>query len=115
MKGFFNFIVTTILAAALGIFLITENPSTEDFSKWYVKNNSTEMGAFFDNVYEGIVSQQTKKQDYVLFSVFELKKAKYVGIGGHFFSRDFVEEAKQNTENLIESARQQMEEEKRTP
>ena len=115
MKGFFNFIVTTILAAALGIFLITENPSTEDFSKWYVENNSTEMGAFFDNVYEGIVSQQTKKQDYVLFSVFELKKAKYVGIGGRFFSRNSVEEAKQDAENLIESVQQKMEEERKTP
>lgn len=109
MKRLFSFIITIAVLAALGVFLITENPNADDFSKWYVKNNPTEMGSFFDEVYEALVEQETASKDYVLFSVFEIKNAKYVGIAGHFWGKDSVEKAKENASNIIEQARQKLE------
>ena len=109
MKRIFSFLLTAVLLAAAGIFLITENPNVDDFSRWYVKNNPTEMGTFFDDAYTVMVSQQTRTKDYVVFTVFEVKKAKYVGIAGHFWGRDSVEETKRNASEIIENVRQQLE------
>ena len=115
MKKIFNFILTVVLLAAISIFLITENPNVDDFSKWYVKTHPTEMGAFFDDAYAALVSQQTRTKDYVVLTVFEVKKVRYVGVAGHFWGRDSVEEAKQNASEIIEHVRQQLEDESTSP
>ena len=103
MKKLFSFITTLILISASVVFLIIENPNEEIFSKWYVKNNPNEMGAFFDNAYEGIVRQQTHTKDYVVFTVFEIKESKFVGLAGHFWGRNTLEEAIQNATEIIEN------------
>lgn len=108
MKKIFSFLMTTVFIAAICIFLITENPSVEDFSRWYVDSNPTSMGAFFDDVYTTIVSTQTVGKDYILFSIFELDNAKYVGIAGHFWGRNSVEEAKETAGRILEQAMEQV-------
>lgn len=110
MKKLISFVTTVILIFAAGVFLITENPSVNDFSSWYVKNNPTEMGSFFDDVYEGMVRRQTKTKDYVLLTVFEIDKTRYVGIAGRFWGRNSVEEAGQTASKIIERARKEVEE-----
>lgn len=111
MKKLFSFITTLLLIAASVVFLITENPNVEEFSKWYVNNNPTEMGAFFDSAYEGIVRQQTHTKDYLIFTVFEIKELKYVGLAGHFWGRNTIEEATQNATELLENVQEQLEKE----
>ena len=110
MKKLISFVMTAILIAAIGILLITENPGVDEFSKWYVHNNPTEMGTFFDDVYTGMVRRQTKAKDYVLLTVFEIDRAKYVGIAGHFWGRSSVEEARQTASDIIERVRKEVEE-----
>ena len=111
MKKLFSYITTLILIAASVIFLVTENPNVEEFSKWYVRNNPTGMGAFFDSAYERIVRQQTHAQDYVVFTVFEIKEIKHVGLAGHFWGRNTVEEATQSATELLENVREKLEKE----
>ena len=107
----FKFLFTLVLIAAIGITLITLRPSTAEFAEFYVNQNQTGLGSFFDEAYERIVIEKTDVDNYLIFSVFEVdEEDRYVGILGHFFGRSSKEQAAKTMSELIEQAKKALEE-----
>lgn len=107
LKSLFFFFVV----AAIAIALITMRPTKADFAEYYVSQNQTGFGSFFDEAFEKIVMQRTEVKEYLVFSVFEVDgEDRYVGILGHFFGRSSSEQAAQTMGELIEQARKALEE-----
>lgn len=106
----FKSLFTLIIIAAFGIALITMRPTKTDFAEYYVSQNQTGLGGFFDEAYEKIVMQRTEVNDYLLFSVFEINdEERYVGVLGHFFGRSSAEQATQTMNSLIDQAQKALE------
>lgn len=107
----FKSLITLLFIAAIGIALITMRPSKTDFAEFYVKQNQTGLGTFFDEAYERIVIEKTEVDNYLIFSVFEVdEEDRYVGILGHFFGRSSAEQAAKTMGDLIDQAKKALEE-----
>lgn len=100
----FRSLFTLFVIAVIGITLIIMCPTKDDFAAYYVSNNQTGLGDFFDGGFKTIVKQQTKEENYLFFAVFEVAgKDKYVGILGNFFGRSSADQVKKTVEDLIEN------------
>lgn len=95
-----------IIVGAIFMVLIAMRPTKAEFAEYYVEQNSTGLGEFFDNIFEKVVMEQTETTDFVVFSVFEVNEVdRYIGILGHFFGRSSMEEVNQTMEDLINQAK----------
>ncbi|MDO5131629.1 MAG: hypothetical protein Q4D81_01445 [Eubacteriales bacterium] len=102
---FIKSLLTLLLIGGIGLVLITTRPSGREFARWYVEQNQTGLGGFFDEAFVTVVEQSTKTRDYLVFSVFELsEEERYVGIMGFFFGRNTVEQAQKTLNELLEQA-----------
>lgn len=100
-KTLFTFFIIVIIS----ITFITLCPTKSDFAEYYVQQNSTGLGKFFDETYEKIILQKTSDTNYLIFSVFEVDETnRYVGLLGHFFGPTTTEEVAQTVDNLINQA-----------
>lgn len=96
---------TLLLIGCIGIALITTRPSGKEFADWYVEHNKTGLGGFFDAAYSVTVEKRTKTNNYLLFSVFELdERERYVGVLGHFFGKNTVEQTQETLRQILEQA-----------
>lgn len=77
---------TLAIVAAAGIALVTMCPTEDDFAAYYVSQNQTGLGGFFDGAKETLVKQRTETKNFWVFAVFEVDgKERYIGILDHFF------------------------------
>ena len=77
---------TFAIAAAAGAALVTMCPTVDDFAAYYVSQNQSGLGGFFDGAQEALVKQRTETKNYRVFAVFEVDgKGRYVGVLDHFF------------------------------
>lgn len=97
-------LLSLIVLAVIGVTLIISKPSESDFARWYVEQNKSGLGSFFNDAFEKLVESRTETSDYLILSVFELDEERYVGFLGKFFGKNSIEEAKQTLEHLIEKA-----------
>ena len=106
----FRTLFTMLVIGALGISMITLRPTKADFAEYYVSQNQTGLGDFFDSALEKVVMQRTDEKDCLFFSVFQIDgKDNYVGILGHFFGKSSAEEAGRLLENLVDRAEELLE------
>lgn len=97
-----RFFLSSFLVFGIGIVLITTRPSESDFAQWYVEQNQTGLGGFFDNALIKIVEERTESRDYLVFSIFDLDgKDRYVGLLGHFFGRNTVEQTQETLQEIL--------------
>ncbi len=105
----FKSLLTIFIIAAVIIAMIITRPTKADFTEYYVNQQQTGLGTFFDAAYEKVVMQKTEESDYLVFSVFEVNgEDRYVGILGHFFGSSSIEQATQTMDNLIDQAKQML-------
>lgn len=106
-------LVVFVIVAAVGIGLITTRPTKSEFASWYVGQNESGFGGFFDEAFKAVVEQRTNVESYLIFSVFEVDgETRYVGILDHFFGRNTVDEAKKTVNNLIRQVEEALAEKK---
>ena len=100
-------LISLFMIAMVGILLITTRPTKTDFAEYYVEQNPTGLGEFFDNTFKKIVMQKTVASDYLIFSVFGVDEAdRYVGFLGHFFGKSSAEDVAQTVEDLINQVKE---------
>lgn len=102
-------ITTLIIIAFIGIAMVTTCPSKKEFAQWYVEQNQTGLGSFFDDAFVVLVEQQTTSSDHLVFSIFELNgKERYVGIFGRFFGKNSIERTTENFQELLRQAKEKI-------
>lgn len=98
-------IFTMLLIGTIGITLITTRPSRSDFAKWYVEQNQTGLGDLIDAAFVKVIEQRTKVSEYLIFSVFNIgEDERYVGILGHFFGKNTVDQVQQTLNEILKQA-----------
>lgn len=98
-------ITTLIIIAFFGIAIVTTCPSI--IYQWYVEQNQTGLGFFFDDAFIVLVEQQTASSDHLVFSIFELNgQERYVRIFEQFFGKNSIERTTENFQELLRQAKE---------
>ncbi|MFW5996014.1 MAG: hypothetical protein ACOCQB_01980 [Halanaerobiaceae bacterium] len=83
-------ITTVIILTGIILLLVVTNPATEDFASWAIEkdnqDNSPLARAITSAVGEPFVRGMTDRNNYLLFSIFEYRETKTVGILGVFIT-----------------------------
>ncbi len=102
----FKTLFYAIIVILLASILIGMRPTKADFAEYYVSQNQTGLGEFFDTAFEAIVTNSVDEQNFYTFSIFTVNgEDRYIGILGHFFGRSSAEQVANTVENLIEQAK----------
>ncbi|MFB6343051.1 hypothetical protein ACE1ET_15085 [Saccharicrinis sp. FJH62] len=93
MKKLSRFLLILILLAL--IFAAISNPSRDEFIDYckteYVNDSDSGLEGIISRIAKGAVgtiASQATRHNYVIFSVYDLADAKFVGIYGNFFRLD---------------------------
>lgn len=83
-------ITTVIILTGIILLLVATNPATEDFASWAIEKDNQENSqlarAITSAVGEPFVRGMTDRKNYLLFSIFEYRETKTVGIFGVFIT-----------------------------
>lgn len=87
-------LIATVIILLILILAAVTNPSRDEFINWGTAEIKKEAATEIERVFEGafaapLLELQTEANDYVFFSIFDLKKSeteiRYLGIFANFF------------------------------